>query len=262
MAKTPAERFIVAYNEIDYSLRTIYGFKRSISFSDMVRKAVTLNSVVRKYEESLIDYGRLRNSIVHKSNPNYIIAEPHEDVVKELEKIAALISTPPTALEKIATRDVLCLSGATPIREVLENIHETGFFNIPIYDENQIIGVANSRDLIADLGRQLVNGVDINAYVNDTMIKNIVGMETNENKYYKVADKDLTIEKALHLFYIDRKLSVIIITQNGGYNERPIGIITTADILDMNAILENYEIDMDESYFGEVSIDNHDADSK
>ena len=32
--KTNAERFIVAYNKIDYSLRTIYGFKRwKIPFS-------------------------------------------------------------------------------------------------------------------------------------------------------------------------------------------------------------------------------------
>lgn len=243
MAKTPAERFIVAYNEIDYSLRTIYGFKRSISFSDMVRKAVTLNSVVRKYEESLIDYGRLRNSIVHKSNPNYIIAEPHDDVVEELEKIAELISTPPTALDKIATKDVLCLAGSSSVREVLEKIYETGFFNIPIYDDNKLIGVANGHDLVTELGRQLGSGVNINDYVNNTKIRDAVVNVAVEGKYYKVADRELTIEKALNLFYIDRKLNVIIITPNGGYNERPIGIITTADILDMNAILENYEID-------------------
>ncbi len=243
MAKTPAERFIVAYNEIDYSLRTIYGFKRSISFSDMVRKAVTLNSVVRKYEESLIDYGRLRNSIVHKSNPNYIIAEPHDDVVEELEKIAELISTPPTALDKIATKDVLCLAGSSSVREVLEKIYETGFFNIPIYDDNKLIGVANGHDLVTELGKQLGSGVNINDYVNNTKIRDAVVNVAVEGKYYKVADRELTIEKALNLFYIDRKLNVIIITPNGGYNERPIGIITTADILDMNAILENYEID-------------------
>ena len=243
MAKTPAERFIVAYNEIDYSLRTIYGFKRSISFSDMVRKAVTLNSVVRKYEESLIDYGRRRNSSVHKSNPNYIIAEPHDDVVEELEKIAELISTPPTALDKIATKDVLCLAGSSSVREVLEKIYETGFFNIPIYDDNKLVGVANGHDLVTELGKQLGSGVNINDYVNNTKIRDAVVNVAVEGKYYKVADRELTIEKALNLFYIDRKLNVIIITPNGGYNERPIGIITTADILDMNAILENYEID-------------------
>lgn len=240
MPKTLAERFIVAYNEIDYSLRTIYGFKRSITFSDMVRKAVTLNSVVRKYEESLIDYGRLRNSIVHKSNPNYIIAEPHEDVVEELEKIAQLISTPPTALDRIASTEVLCEKGSTNVRTVLEKMAETGYFNIPIYDENRLVGVANGNDLINEVGRQLSSGVNINDYVNNTPIKDALEKAAEEGKYFKVADRELTIEKALNLFYVDRKLNVILITPNGGYNERPIGIITTADILDMNAVLENY----------------------
>ena len=46
---TNAQRFITAYNAIDYSLRTIYDFKRSMSFSDVVRRSVVLNSVVRKY---------------------------------------------------------------------------------------------------------------------------------------------------------------------------------------------------------------------
>ena len=63
--KTNAERFLTAYNVIDYSLRTIYDFKRSMSFSDVVRRSVVLNSVVRKYEEDLIDFGRLRNAIIH-----------------------------------------------------------------------------------------------------------------------------------------------------------------------------------------------------
>lgn len=240
MAKTLAERFIVAYNEIDYSLRTIYGFKRSLSFSDMVRKAVTLNSVVRKYEESLIDYGRLRNSIVHKTNPNYIIAEPHEDVVLELEKIAKLICTPPNALERIASKDVMCENANASVREVLEKISETGFFNLPIYEDNKLVGVANGHDLISILGRELASGTDLNKYVNETHIKDAIIDVAVEGKYFKVADRDLTIEKALNLFYVDRKLNVILITPNGGYNERPIGIITSADILDMNAILENY----------------------
>ncbi len=49
MKKSNADRFIAAYNQIDYSLRTIYDFKRSMSFSDVVRRSVVLNAVVRKY---------------------------------------------------------------------------------------------------------------------------------------------------------------------------------------------------------------------
>ena len=45
MKKTSnANRFISAYNAIDSSLRTIYNLKRSLNFSEVVRKTVTLNS--------------------------------------------------------------------------------------------------------------------------------------------------------------------------------------------------------------------------
>ena len=61
-------RFLSAYNTIDYSLRTIFNQKRSTSFSDAVRRASKQNSLVAKFEDDLIDFGRLRNSIVHTGN--------------------------------------------------------------------------------------------------------------------------------------------------------------------------------------------------
>lgn len=237
--KTNAERFIIAYNEIDYSLRTIYGFKRSLTFSDLIRKAVTLNSVVRKYEEDLIDYARLRNSIVHRSNPNYIIAEPHDDVVKDMEKIAKLICTPPTAIQIIGTKDVMCENSNTKIIEVLKKLSETGYLNLPIYEGNRLLGVSTGRDIVRAMGEKIKLGVDIDDYIKNTPIKDTLP-DFADGKYFKVADKDLSVEKALNLFYVERKLGIILLTENGSYNERPIGIITSADLLDMNHILENY----------------------
>ena len=39
----------------------------------------------------MIDYGRLRNAIIHHSREDMIIAEPHEDIVQKFEKIEELI---------------------------------------------------------------------------------------------------------------------------------------------------------------------------
>ena len=88
-----ATRFVNAYNQIDYSLRTQYNFKRSMNFSDLIRRSVLVNHVVRKYEDDLIDYGRLRNAIIHRSNDNITIAEPHDSVVENIEKIAKQFAT-------------------------------------------------------------------------------------------------------------------------------------------------------------------------
>ena len=62
-----AERFLKAYNQLDYTIKNLYNFKRGMPFSDCIRRAVPLNSVIRKFEDELVDYSRLRNAIVHST---------------------------------------------------------------------------------------------------------------------------------------------------------------------------------------------------
>ena len=235
-----SERFIAAYNRIDHSLRTIYGFKRSISFADLVRKAVPLNSVVRKYEDELIDYGRLRNSIVHKTNPNFVIAEPHDEVVEEFEKIARLIATPPTAYDRFCRNEVLTCDSEVTLKQLLEIMAETGYSNIPVYHDGTLLGVAVGNRILTQIGMNLKRGANIDQYLATTKVFEVIA-KTDDTSYFRVADKKMTIERALNYFYLNRKLALIIITEHGTFNERPIGIMTTADILDMNAVLENYD---------------------
>lgn len=235
---TNAQRFITAYNEIDHSLRSIYGFKRSLTFSDVIRKAVQFNSVIRKYEETLIDYARLRNSIVHSNNSNYIIAEPHDDVVEEMEMIAKLISTPPRALDKVCRKNVVCINCDSSVKQAIELLASAEFSNVPVYRGSNLLGVANASRLMRTIGKKLLENIDINDYINKTCICD--ALEEDNKNYYKVADKSLTIEQALNMFFIERKLVAIIITANGTSEEKPLGIITDADVLDMNEILENY----------------------
>ena len=238
-SKSNAERFIIAYNSIDYSLRSIYGFKRSISYADLIRKSVSLNSVIRKYEEDLIDFGRLRNSIVHKTNPNYVIAEPHDEVVEDFEKIAKLIATPPTAFDKICNKQVVVCDANLTIKEMLQIMARTGYHNVPVYQDNNLLGMAIGSIILQKLGENLIEGKDIAEYISNTKALEVIANGT-DNVYFQVCGKNMTIEKALNSFYINRKLSAILITENGRTNEKPIGIITSADILDMNAVLENY----------------------
>ena len=239
MKASNAERFLTAYNNIDYGLRSIYGFKRSMSFSDVVRRSVVLNSVVRKYEDDLIDYGRLRNAIVHQGNHKFIIAEPHDEVVDEFEKIAKLIATPPTAFNKISHKEVVICDADISIKEVLQIMARTGYHNIPVYMNGVLQGVAIATKLIESIGMCLINGNDATEYLNKTKVIDVITKD-DESNYYRVADTTMTIEKALNYFYINRRLSLILITEKGTHSEKPIGIITTADILDMNAVLENY----------------------
>ena len=94
--------------------------------------------------------------------------------------------------------------------------------------------------IIKYIGKKSAEGVDMNQYLAKTPIKEVIQNDIDSAQCFKVADKSLTIEKALNLFFVDRRLLVIIITENGTYTERPLGIVTAADILDMNEVIENY----------------------
>jgi len=233
-----ATRFLNAYNVLDHSLRVQYNFKRSLPFADVVRRAVLLNSVVRKYEDDLVDFSRLRNAIVHTSTGE-IMAEPNEKVVDKIEHIAYMISTPPRVLDTVCRKDVLCFGGDETLEKTIATIYKSGYSNIPVYSNGELIGVANGQKIINHLGEIISKGKDITEYIRTCNIKDIVKKDVSEN-YYHIAPSSITLEEALDLFYKNRKLLVILITKTGLLTEKPLGIVSTTDIMDINNILENY----------------------
>lgn len=241
MEKTNAQRFIQAYNTIDQTLRYLYNYKRSMSFSDIIRRSVPVNYLVRKYEDKLVDYGRLRNAIIHKSNEEFIIAEPHGDVVMDIEHIAKLISTPPKVLEIIEPREVVTASSDATVADIINLISKTRFSNIPIYRDDELIGVASGRYIVEGIGRFLEQKVDITKAIKTTKIEQIMAENHPVYSYFEVAKASITVEEALQMFYRNHKLQIIIITKTGSLREQPINIIATGDLIELNNIFGDYQ---------------------
>lgn len=237
--QTNAKRFINAYNSIDYAIRIQHDFKRSMSFSEAVRKAVPINFIVRKYEDDLVDFGRLRNAIIHNSNEQFVIAEPHDDVVEKIEHIAQLLTTPPKAINAIIDRDVLCVQNDVSLKDVIKLIATSEFSNIPVFKNGGLIGVANGQRILDVLGRQIVKNKNIDDFISNITIEDVL-LEPVPYKNYDVVSKEATIEEILNLFNKNRKLLTVLITKSGTLNETPIGIITTSDVIYLNEILDNY----------------------
>lgn len=237
--KSNAFRFISAYNTIDQTLRAIYNFKRNMTFSDMIRRSASLNSVIRRFEDKMIDYARLRNAIIHNSNEDYIIAEPHDDVVQEMERIAQMVSCPPLVIDTVA-KNVLTIRGDMPLKEVFVMFSSSGFKNLPVYEKDEILGIATPARLVDQVGEALKENKDIEKYFSHTTVSQILNREDFETRY-SVRDEHLTIQEALDLFYSNRRLSSIIITKNGGVKEPLRGIVTTADIMDLNKLIDDYD---------------------
>lgn len=237
--KTNAKRFLDAYNNIDYALKTRYNLNRSMGFSELIRKSVPVNYVVRKYEDELVDYGRLRNAIIHNSNEDYIIAEPHDAVVEKIEHIDKLLSTPPLALESVAQREVVVTYAGKSMRDVILQISSSGFSNIPVYRDKILLGVANGQKILHSLGQYLLAGGSEKTFLDNVQIEDMLSSLENSN-YYCVKKADCTIEEALSEFDNNHKLLAILFTKNGEPTELPLGIMTGANVVEAQHIIENY----------------------
>ena len=228
-----ANRFISSYNQIDQALRSQYDLGKSISYTEAIRKSARSNALVKKYEDKLIDYGRLRNAIVHSFNEEMVIAEPHLDVVEEYENLAKTICTPPLAVDTVINTDVKTLTHDTLLADVIEKIYKSGNSNWPVYKDGMLIGVANSRKIVKEIGKKIYEKRDLDEFVNNTLIEDVIN-DFGEDTYYTIANKNVTLDKILNLFTENRKLSLIIITETGSLLEQPIGVIAIGDIMDVN----------------------------
>lgn len=234
-----AKRFITCYNQIDQSLRSQYDLSKSSSYTEVIRRSSRMNAFVKKYEDQLIDYGRLRNAIVHSFNESMVIAEPHTDVVEEYERLSKVICTPPLAVDTVCNKDIHTITSDVMLNQVIQNIYKTGISNWPVYKDGMLIGVANSRKLIKEIGKKIYEKRDINEYLENTKIEDAIS-NFGEDNYYTIANKNVTLDKILQLFSENRKLSLIVITESGSLLEQPIGVVAIADIMDVNKILDNY----------------------
>lgn len=232
-----SKRFISAYNRLDQGLRDIYGIKPAVSFSDCVRKVASVNSIIKKYEDDILEYGRLRNAIVHKSGEE-TIAEPNTSVVEKLESIARLICTPPRVLDTVANRSVYTVDAKTSLADVMVQMFKTGYSIVPVYDKNELIGVINRKMIVETLGATISAGIDLDEFSRRNVTEALDFSSCAAS--YEVVSSNVTIDNVLYLFQSNRKLSVVIITKNGNFNEMPLGVVVTSDTIDMQTILDNY----------------------
>jgi hypothetical protein len=89
------------------------------------------------------------------------------------------------------------------------------------------------------VGRAFLSNRNIDEFCKEVQIGEVVSSQIADT-YFALADESITLEQVLNLFYKNRKMLVILITKNGTDTEKPLGIISVADIMDINSIMENY----------------------
>ncbi len=228
--ETNATRFISAFNKIDKRLRTWLSLKPSVPFAEVVRKSAAYSAVVRKYEDELSDYSRLRNAIVHNSDDRMIIAEPHDSVVEQIERICEILLSPPLAVK--FARKALTLPHSTPLLKAVKTMASSGYSNVPVIKDGAVIGVVTNKLIVEFIAKNAGDSLDEllgGATVSATL--------SGQREHYEIMSDSVTADEVLEAFSKRPKLQIVILTRGGTAQGSVCGVLTTGDIIKLNELI-------------------------
>ncbi|RFU67652.1 CBS domain-containing protein [Peribacillus saganii] len=227
-----SERFETAFNRIHKALMQTIKNARTDKFIELVNKGKS-HAFIRYYEPDLCQFAKLRNALVHeKIEEGYYIAEPHEDIVKKIEKIADEFEKPQSALS-VATKPVYFFQEEDYLSDVLRIIKKHAHTKFPIYNKKgEYSWLLTSTKIVQYLAdnfsdeKLTINAVRVKDLYNNKYKPNILFVSQNSTIF--------EVEDIFEEFYIkNKKIEGVLITKNGSPSEQPNGIITSRDMLEV-----------------------------
>lgn len=225
------ERFISAYNAIDFYLETALNTDEKSSFRSLVDLFSKRNRWWRDAEQLRV-YASLRNVIIHdKIEPYGYICAPTTETVETIEAIRDRLLHPQRA-DKIFLRPVLSLDAGDSLRYVLNLMYEKGFSHFPVYAGNQFSGVLTPNGITRYLAHHAAKeAAPVN--LDDIEVRYVLAREESRPNYFFAA-RDEPVEKIVFSFHENTFLEAVLFTEHGGKREKLLGIATRADVLNLN----------------------------
>ena len=225
------ERFVAAFAAIEKALNAITRRPRYIPFRTNARISARYNSVVKNNLEDICMFAELRNCIVHNRDGELEkVAVPSDDTTEKIEHIAELLQVDHNVLN-FASSPVITGSYNEPLRDALVRMDEHVIDKLPIYDEGKFKGMFALQHI---LHKMLTHDRDDLGSVAEVMTDSMKDRVIFVNK-------TATLETIVKLFdefdAMKLKAPTVLVTENGGIDEPPLGIITLYDLARISTFL-------------------------
>ena len=235
--QSDSDRFLIAYNSIDQFLRNECKDNYNTGFKTLVNIISESNRTINYYQDILKQYGRLRNAIVHGKCKSYdVIAEPHEKIVDDIERIEKIILNPPKVFSSFckSQKTVYTLDKHSSIKQAIAIMKDKKYSQIPIVTKHE-----NFHDLLTANTISLwlaINIKDEGILLENTecLIENVLECKEKDWEEHKFISRNAEVFEALEHFNLSikngKQLSALLVTQNGKKTEKILGIVTAADL--------------------------------
>jgi hypothetical protein len=222
------DRFEAAYNKIDRFLRKMLDRDKSTPFSSIVKETVNKNPTVRRYKEDLLEYGDLRNAIIHdKGMAPVVIADPREAAVVAIEQICNYLLRPKRLRSLQLLIPLRIFNVSDLLQEALSYMREKDFSQIIVFcaESYLIISAEGVTHWLEAATRE-----DIIA-LSEVRLGDVQGFEPKDSCRYLKADE--TVDHAREIFANDlgKRVFSVLVTESGSAKQRPIKIITPWDFV-------------------------------
>lgn len=225
-----AERFLTAFRRIeDYMARNVPRERKLNKFIDQVKCLEDVDALVAQHRIDLEQFAKLRNAISHQQRGNRVIAEPNDEAVQDVERIAAELWDPPRLLPTFQV-EVLSLQADTSVEYALEIMYSNRFSQIPIYRGAGFAGLLTANTVLRWLGSR---GARASDDLDTAVAGDLLTMGEDTEQYLFLA-ADAPQQLALKHFRDHERrgllLTAILITANSSQQEPLQGIITLYDL--------------------------------
>lgn len=233
-----AERFLNAFVVIEGYLRQTARQPNDTSFPRLLDLLSPTDALVRRYAIDLKEFAELRNALVHRrARGGEVIAEPHPSVVELIERIAGLLADPPRVIP-LFQRQVYVLASDDTLAAAVHELRQRSVSQAPVYSGKEFSGLLTSGVILRWLGGQPTAIVDLAA----TTVGQVLAFAAQHEQVHDrvgFLSRSATVAEALEHFQHSQQagkaLVALLLTENGKPSERPLGIITTHDLPQIQA---------------------------
>lgn len=224
------ERFISAFNAVDFHLQSLLGADERSSF----RGLVDLYAKRHRWwqdAEALRVFASVRNVIVHdKVEPYEYPCVPTPRTVETLEAIRDRLLTP-ERVDPRFRRPVVTVDAGDSLAHVLKLIHEKEITHFPVYAGTTFSGLLSQNGItryLAHHAAKVEGPLDLGA----VEVRFVLAREESRANYFFAA-RDEPVPKIAFAFHENTFLEAVLITAHGARHEKLLGIATRADVLEV-----------------------------
>ena len=222
------ERFISAYNAIDFHLETALNTDERSPFRGLVDLYAKRHRWWKDAEQLRV-FASLRNVIIHdKVEPYQYVCVPTNDTVETIEAIRDRLVHPERADKKFM-RPVLSLEAGDSLHYVLKLMHEKNFSHFPVYAGNQFSGVLTPNGITRYLAHHAAKE-EFPLNLKEIEVRYVLAREESRPNYF-FAPREEPVAKIAFAFHENTFLEAVLLTEHGGKREKLLGIATRADVL-------------------------------